>query len=173
MGIKSEPIIKNVSVDNKTIDTNPKGEIEIKGGAVTRDLLSSELKNSGYYLVKYILGNTGLDIDTTTNNFGDQAVHTVWTKKMSISLNQIRIGFEIWTSSVGTYQTITGYLYKNGSLIGSNATAATSPSFYSYDVSNINKGDTFEIKIKGYVNSGGTKIHIRNKGIYGNVTFNF
>ena len=29
MGIKSEPIIKNISVDNKTIDTNPKGEIEV------------------------------------------------------------------------------------------------------------------------------------------------
>jgi len=73
MSIKSEPIIKNASVDNVTIDTNANGEIEIKNLGVTTNKLNQN----------FIL------IDNTPNSINSMTFTTFKTYTFKNDINKI------------------------------------------------------------------------------------
>jgi len=110
MGSSTTVIPKTVEVDGVTIDTNAEGKIEIKGGAVTNDLIEDNTIQNNKFAVNpqsmdgsWDLVHEGTNCDVTFSNATEVLVIKRNTGNTGIRVNNISSGYE-WmiTNESGT-----------------------------------------------------------------------
>lgn len=159
-------IPQSADVDNITIEKNVRGELQIKGGAVTDDLLNLNFfKHNIQIYKKYISNATSLlygeVAQNTTRLFNSNGITLSKTFTYSGKTKNITFGAECKFAGRSTRV----YFYKNGVKIYQ---ANLTTSFVKHTIEiDATEGDIFTISGQCYLYGHSSYLYLKNKGIYG------